>query len=399
MLLTKSRIPIVAAGIILLFSFVLFFVVDRASADPADGPIPGGFFGNDATATTGWDWSGSGQTGKIDIFLGADLAGDVFEIEVFVKPDTGTVAVLQHKDDPVHVQQMGGFGPFPTDQLLSFGFSSTEPLDKAAPTDVGIHLMGRDVDGNAIRVLTLAAPINLGLLVPVAPPPPVAQPTATPVQTTDVPASQITAVTAPSGGVSAVVQPSTAATVSAPDGSVTAAIPAVANATTFQLVYNPTPASVPAAAARQKIIRAFELNTFNTAGSKVSLTLLRPATITVKYTSADVTAAPDNNPINLKIGRYDEANQAWTPLNTTVDLAAQTLSAKSSGFSLFGIVGVEPAPQVAPPSAGTPTATPRAPVTGDVTPGSGMLLALILAGFLLIAAGGAYLTQTRRAGN
>ena len=399
MLLTKSRIPIVATGIILLFGFFAFIITDRASADPADGPIPGGFFGNDATATTGWDWSGSGQTGKIDIFLGAGLAGNVFEIEVFVEPDTSTTAIMQDKNDPMHVQQMGGFGPFPTEQLLNFGFSTTIELDKAGPTNVGLHLMGQDVNGNPIRVLTLSAPINLGLLVPPAPPPPPPQPAATPVATTEVPTSQITAVTAPTGGVSAIVQPSAAATVTAPDGSVTAAVPAVANATTFQLVYNPTPASVPAAATGKKVIRAFELNTFNTAGIKVSLTLLRPATITVRYTSADVVAAPDNNPINLKIGRYDEANQAWTPLNTTVDLAAQTLSAKSSRFSLFGVVGVEPPPQVAPPSAGTPTATPRAPVTGDVSPGSGMLLALILAGFLLIAAGGAYLTQARRAGN
>lgn len=44
----------------------------------------------------------------------------------------------------------------------------------------------------------------------------------------------------------------------------------------------------------------------------------------------------------------------------------------------------------------TPTAKP--PVSGDFTPGSGMLMALLLAGFVLITAGGTYLLQTRPSG-
>ena len=46
-----------------------------------------------------------------------------------------------------------------------------------------------------------------------------------------------------------------------------------------------------------------------------------------------------------------------------------------------------------PPATATPTSRP--PGTGDFTPGSGMLMALLLAGFVLMTAGGAYLLQTR----
>ena len=50
----------------------------------------------------------------------------------------------------------------------------------------------------------------------------------------------------------------------------------------------------------------------------------------------------------------------------------------------------QPTPQV------VRTPTPGAPPTGDFAPGSGLVLGLIIAGFLLITAGGAYLTQARR---
>ncbi|MDO8749896.1 MAG: hypothetical protein Q7K03_01955 [Dehalococcoidia bacterium] len=53
-----------------------------------------------------------------------------------------------------------------------------------------------------------------------------------------------------------------------------------------------------------------------------------------------------------------------------------------------------PTPTKAGP-APTPTATVKPPVTGDFTPGSGMLMALLLAGFVLITTGGTYLLHTR----
>ena len=68
-------------------------------------------------------------------------------------------------------------------------------------------------------------------------------------------------------------------------------------------------------------------------------------------------------------------------------------------------VGVVPLPIAAPLTPPTPTpsvvvpfptATPQAPPVGDFAPGSGLLLGLMLVGFLLIAAGGTYMAQHRR---
>ena len=61
-----------------------------------------------------------------------------------------------------------------------------------------------------------------------------------------------------------------------------------------------------------------------------------------------------------------------------------------------------PTPTPAPTSTPTPAPTvapepePEPPPTGDFAPGSGLLLGLMLAGFLLIAAGGTYMAQHRR---
>ncbi len=69
------------------------------------------------------------------------------------------------------------------------------------------------------------------------------------------------------------------------------------------------------------------------------------------------------------------------------------------------LVDVVPLPIAAPltpptptPTTGAPppTMTPEPPPTGDFAPGSGLLLGLMLAGFLLIAAGGTYIAQHRR---
>lgn len=49
-----------------------------------------------------------------------------------------------------------------------------------------------------------------------------------------------------------------------------------------------------------------------------------------------------------------------------------------------------PTPTVAPEP------EPEPPPVGDFAPGSGLLLGLMLAGFLLIAAGGTYMAQHRR---
>ena len=337
---------------------------------------------------TGWDHQLSGNALGVRVVLGTSLPAATHFIEVYPNPP-----IAGQENEPALIHNLPGGGALPTDLILDLDvIDLTDPLATVNPLKVAFL----DAGGNLIT-FNSGAGINIqegGPLKPPPPPPPAPEPTPTPVQTTEIPASQVTPVAAPTGGISAIIQPSAAAMVSAPDGSVSVAIPALANAITFQLQYNPSPASVPMPPAKMNIVRAFELNAYDTGGAQMSsLTLLRTVTITVAYTPADVAVAPQKNPANLKIARYDTANQAWTSLNTTLDLAAQTLSAKVSRFSLFAVVGVEPPPQVAPIS------TPKAPATGDFAPGSGLVLALILAGFLLITAGGAYLTQSRSARN
>jgi len=79
------------------------------------------------------------------------------------------------------------------------------------------------------------------------------------------------------------------------------------------------------------------------------------------------------------------------PLNTNL---------LTSGGSCIEVESADPTPTPAltsPTATAAPVATPTAkpPATGDFTPGSGLLMTVLLAGFILIAAGGAYLLQSR----
>jgi hypothetical protein len=155
MLLTKSRIS-VFAGFILFFALALFVVIDRASADNAAGALPTAF-GNTANSTSEWNWQGSGNSGKIDIYLGSGLS-NVYSIEVFVEPDISTAAQLKNEHKPVHTQKMGNFAAFPTEQILTFNFTSTKVLNKSTPTKVGLHLH----DKAGATVLISNAPLDQG---------------------------------------------------------------------------------------------------------------------------------------------------------------------------------------------------------------------------------------------
>ncbi|MFC1935274.1 hypothetical protein ACFLX9_00685 [Chloroflexota bacterium] len=392
----RNRIPIVATCLILLLGYGLVLVLGQASADVADGSIPSEEFGDDTAEndTVGWDWTFSAQRVQIKIFLDDGFAEKVTAIEVFIEPESG--------DPADFVDRLAdSSATFPTERVLSFTFTTQHQL--TGGSNVGIHLMGPGPSGSGyvpadeIRILTSDGPINTHLLIPTPTPTPTStpRPPTTPVPIVEVPTEDVTTVDIPADGDTAIIQPSQSASVTVPDGSISVAVPETTHATTFQLAVNPSPTSVPAAPAGTTILRAFEINAHDTAGVQVSLRLLKPMTITAKYTAADVTAAPQKNPTNLRIARYDATTKTWTSLNTTVNMATQMLTAKTNHLSLFSVVGVEPPPQ----AVGTPTPTPEAPPTGDFDPGSGLVLALVIAGFLLTIAGGVYLTQARRLRN
>ncbi|MBI4201537.1 MAG: hypothetical protein HY532_00280 [Chloroflexi bacterium] len=399
MLLTKTRVPVAVGALIFLLGLILA-LIGAASADPAnDNP-----FGDDAGADFGWNRIVEGQQVGIDIFLTNTLANQVFAIEVFLAPTTtGTKPAFTHV--------VAGGMPFPTGQLIPASqlFFTLDQVDPAItfntpPVVAGIHLMGPVLDsaGNRARVRTSSAPVNTGLLVPPAPTATPVVPTPTPVPTTVVPEASVTPVPAPTGGASKIVQPNAATSLSAPDGSVTVNVPITAHSTTFQLVYGPRTTGVPAGTAAIKVLRAFDLNAHNTSGAQISINFINPLTIIATYTNADAQAAPGGNAANLKILNYDATNNVWVALNTQVNIGAQTLTAQASHLSLFAVGSSNPGPQTpgeleaTPTATPTATATPKPPGTGDFAPGSGLMLGLLLVGFLMVAGSTAYLLQTRK---
>ena len=382
MVLMRNRIPIIATGLILLLAFSLLFIAERAKADDVEGvPFDANLTDNNRVT---WNWTNVGNAVKIDIFLAdaSTITGKVFAIEVFIDPSTDT-ALGDRAAKADHIERLSNNSAFPIGKNLTFSFQAQQII--SGSTVLGLHLH----ESNGTRIL---ATDQVGTLpTPPTPTPAPPAPTATPVSITEIPDSQVTPVPVPSGGASVIIQPSKSATVSAPDGSVVVTIPNTSNDTTFQLVYDPSPSNVPAGDADTTILRPFALNTHDANSVAKSMVLIKAVTVTAKYTANDVAGAPQNSPINLKIMRYNETNSAWTALNTTVDLAAQTLTARVKTFSLFAVAGVDP------PAQAIATATPVGlPPTGDVSPGSGLLLGLLLAGFLMIVAGGTYLVQSRR---
>lgn len=80
------------------------------------------------------------------------------------------------------------------------------------------------------------------------------------------------------------------------------------------------------------------------------------------------------------------------PLNTNLLTSGSTCIDLASADST---TTTTPAPTATPTAAPVATPTAKPPTTGDFTPGSGLLMTVLLAGFILIAAGGAYLLQSR----
>ena len=134
-------------------------------------------------------------------------------------------------------------------------------------------------------------------------------------------------------------------------------------------------------------------------------------TISVSYDDEDVQAA-EGNPGRLVLQKYDSLFGTWTPLTTTFDPVTKTVQAQVSQLSFFALMGQEQPPTPTPtPTAtlrpgeathtptiepGTPTSTLLPPTPGDVAPGSGLLIGLLIAAFILIAAGGYYLRQSKQ---
>jgi hypothetical protein len=216
----------------------------------------------------------------------------------------------------------------------------------------------------------------------------------------------------PPGGAIAAFAPGLTSSLSAPDGKVTVTIPASAPSGSFFIVYTPqvdadAPAVPPTGLAFGTAL--FDLSVIDLTGVPAPGTrFLSPITLSLTYTDEDVQAA-QGNPHRLVIYKYDPVFAVWTKLTTSVNLADRTVEAKVSLLSFFALMGQSqpptptPTPTATPlPGAATavPTAVPTAtlllPTPGDVAPGSGLLIGLLIAAFILIAAGSYYLRQSKQ---
>jgi hypothetical protein len=113
--------------------------------------------------------------------------------------------------------------------------------------------------------------------------------------------------------------------------------------------------------------------------------LVKEATITVKYSSADLDKA-EGDASKLQLARWDEAQSAWSVLSTSVNAEAMTLSAETNQLSIWAVmVGSAPPAPPAPP-------TPPTSGTMNLMPIIGGVAAVIIIGLLI------YLLAVRRRG-
>ena len=348
MLLTRSRIPILALGLIALFSFVLLLNARSASGDTAAGDIPGGTFTNTATDIF-WDWTFDGDSVNVRFVLGDRwVAGDlgaVHDIEIFVDPAALDAADLI-AEGPVHTTATVGDFSYAINTLYTQGRDDGQTVDVllevaavAAPANVGIHLLdfaaaahtllatsnGATTDNAALHVVPAALGWNwtgqtdqLKIVVDI-------DPAMAPVHKIDVFVNNVLAFSqSPTAGGAF------------PTGVDFGFIGTVAN-----LAVPLTPGVTP-----------------------VKIHLVGADGVTDVVRSA--------NPAN--IGLVDLTTPASAP------------PAEDGGGTVIA----------QPLATATPAPSPTPPAAGDLAPGSGLLLPMLLVGFLMILTGGVYLARDRR---
>ena len=244
------------------------------------------------------------------------------------------------------------------------------------------------------------------------------------------------------GGVSVQLVSGTAATLTSADGVVTVTVPAGASVAAGTLSYTPktaadAPAVAPSGLAFGSVL--FDLTVLDSSGDPaLNYSFGTAIAVEVRYTDADLQAA-EGNPDRLQLMKYDPGFQVWTALTTSFDPVAKTVRAQLTRLSFFALMGQAQPPTATPtPTAtllpgvatSTPTVTPTPPATatpeatatatpepatatpvpatpvptstlvpptpGDVAPGSGLLIGLLIVAAILIAAGGYYLRQSRQ---
>jgi len=169
------------------------------------------------------------------------------------------------------------------------------------------------------------------------------------------------------------ISPNSPATLSVPGGTISISFPqgSVLSQTTVTVSpYTGTLPALPAGATAGSTV--FSVDGLNGL-------LASDATVTVKYSTADLAAA-NNDASKLVLGRYDST--AWTLLPTTVDQNAMTLTASTNRFSTWAVIAAQ-----SPPSGGA--ASSGSGKGGFMGLGLGLDPILIIGalGFVIIATG------------
>ena len=236
------------------------------------------------------------------------------------------------------------------------------------------------------------------------------------------------------GSAIASITPGLASSLSSPDSKVTVTVPAESAKTAGLLHYtSKTSSDAPAAAPSGMSFAStlFELNQVDASGAVMTGTKFNSGiVITVKYDAVDVVAA-EGNPSRLVLYKYDSDTGDWHSLGTSLSFANQTVSATVRSLSFFALVGQPLPPLPTPTPKGTatpavqdyphtsaaeaaaaaaaaaaatpdptatpvpePTATLLPPTPGDVAPGSGFMLGLLVVALVLLSAGGYYMKES-----
>lgn len=229
------------------------------------------------------------------------------------------------------------------------------------------------------------------------------------------------------------ITPGLVSSLSSPDSKVTITVPAEAAKTAGLLHYTAkTSADAPASAPSGMSFGStlFELNQVDASGTVMTGTKFNSSiVINVKYNATDIAAA-EGNPHRLVLYKFDTGSGKWHSLGTSVNFSTQSVSASIRSLSFFAIVGqplppaptptpkgtATPSPQLYPhtssaaayvaPATATPTPEPTAtampaptatllpPTPGDVAPGSGFMVGLLVIALVLTAAGGYYMKES-----
>ena len=228
------------------------------------------------------------------------------------------------------------------------------------------------------------------------------------------------------------ITPGLASSFSSPDSRVTISHNSAAAKTAALLQYTAkaeadAPAGAPSGMTFSSVL--FTLNQVDAAGTVTTGAAFNSTIdISISYNDTD-TAAAQGNPGRLVLYKYNDSSGTWHSLATNLNAANKTVSASVRSLSFFALVGqpIPPAPTPTPAATPTsvsaaaghssltlaealagatvaaptaapepepePTATLLPPTPGDIAPGSGFVLGLVVMALVLISAGGYYMKE------